>query len=64
MPAVVEIVRRLWERHWAGTRPAPTVLCVVGDGSFASRRIGIYTPILDCAILFLVIDTVNMVLYS
>ena len=47
MPAVGEIVRRLWERQRAGTRPAPTVLCVGGDGSVATRGIGICTPILD-----------------
>ena len=45
MPVVAEIIHRLWER--AGTRPAHTVLCVGGDGSVASRGIGICTPILD-----------------
>ena len=30
MPAVAEIVRRLWERQRAGTRPAPTVLLLFG----------------------------------
>ena len=28
MPAVAEIVRRLWERQRAGTRPAPTFCCL------------------------------------
>ena len=45
MPAVAKIIHRLWER--AGTRPAPTVLCEGGDGSVASRGIGILAPILD-----------------
>ena len=32
MPAVAEIIRRLWERQRAGTRPAPTVRCLEGKG--------------------------------
>ena len=32
MPAVAEIVRRLWERQRAGTRPAPTFRCLEGRG--------------------------------
>ena len=55
MPAVAEIVHRPWERHRAGTRPAPTLLCVGGDGSVATLGIGICTTILDCTCHFHVV---------
>ena len=55
MPAVAEIVHRLWERLRAGTRPATTLLCVGGDGSVVTRDIGICTTVLDCVCHFHVV---------